>query len=111
MVLIEKQSAIDAIYEEFGCIGCDKCEKESRRSQYVCGDCFIQHQNWSISKKTIEKVINSLPPAKSEIILCKDCKHWKNEHLCEALSRSGSFETKADFYCGYAKRKTDEEVN
>ena len=40
-----------------------------------------------------------------EVIRCKNCEHWKNEHLCESLSRFGSFETKADFYCGYAERK------
>lgn len=43
-----------------------------------------------------------------EVIRCKDCEHWKNEHLCESLSRFGSFETKADFYCGYAERKINE---
>ena len=46
--------------------------------------------------------------AQAEIIRCWECKHWKNKHLCESLSRYGSFETKADFYCGGAKRKTDE---
>ena len=35
---------------------------------------------------------------------CKYCRHWKNEHLCESLSRYGSFETKPNFFCGYAKR-------
>ena len=48
---------------------------------------------------------DELPAVQPEIIRCKDCKHWKNEHLCESLSRFGSFETKADFYCGYAERK------
>lgn len=43
-----------------------------------------------------------------EIVRCKDCKHWINDHLCESLSRFGSFETKADFYCGYSERRTDE---
>lgn len=43
--------------------------------------------------------------AMAEIIRCRECKHWKNKHLCESLSRYGSFETKADFYCGYAERR------
>lgn len=43
-----------------------------------------------------------------EIVRCKDCKHWINDHLCESLSRFGSFETKADFYCGYSERRTDD---
>lgn len=46
-----------------------------------------------------------LPTVQPEVIRCKNCEHWKNEHLCERLSRFGSFETKADFYCGYAERK------
>ena len=52
------------------------------------------------------EMIRELPTATHpKIIRCGDCKHWKNEHLCESLSRFGSFETKADFYCGYAERK------
>jgi len=49
-----------------------------------------------------------IPFAQPEIVRCKDCEHWKNGHLCEKLSRFGSFETKADFYCGYPERRTDE---
>ena len=55
------------------------------------------------------EMIRRLPAAAHQkIIRCGDCKHWKNEHLCESLSRFGSFETKADFYCGYAERKINE---
>jgi len=49
-----------------------------------------------------------IPFAQPEIVRCKDCEHWKNGHLCEKLSRFGSFETKADFYCGYPERRTDD---
>ena len=38
-----------------------------------------------------------------EIIHCESCKHWKNEHICECLSRYGTFETPKNFYCGYGK--------
>ena len=55
--------------------------------------------------KSIIDMLEDLPPAQPEIIRCKDCKHWINNHLCESLSRYGSFETKDDFYCGYAERK------
>lgn len=56
--------------------------------------------------------IRKLPTATHpKIIRCGDCKHWKNEHLCESLSRFGSFETKADFYCGYAERKINERTS
>ena len=60
------------------------------------------------NKKRLDDWINSLPSAQPEIIRCKDCEHWKNGHLCEKLSRFGSFETKADFYCGYPERRTDD---
>ena len=54
------------------------------------------------------EMIRKLPATYPKVIRCGDCKHWKNEHLCESLSRFGSFETKADFYCGYAERKINE---
>ena len=69
-------------------------------------DRYNEAWNDAIGRAEIE--IEKLPSAQPEIIRCKDCEHWKNEHLCESLSRFGSFETKADFYCGYAERKTDE---
>ena len=40
-----------------------------------------------------------------EIIHCESCEHWKNEHICECLSRYGTFETPKNFYCGYGKEK------
>lgn len=51
------------------------------------------------------EMIRKMPAVHPEVIRCKNCEHWKNEHLCESLSRFGSLETKADFYCGYAERK------
>jgi hypothetical protein len=49
--------------------------------------------------------------AQPEIIHCESCEHWKNEHICECLSRYGTFETPKNFYCGYGKRRTDEKEN
>lgn len=49
--------------------------------------------------------IDALPSAQPEIIHCESCEHWKNEHLCECLSRHGTFETPKNFYCGYGKEK------
>ena len=46
-----------------------------------------------------------LPSAQPEIIHCESCEHWKNEHLCECLSRYGTFETPKNFYCRYGKEK------
>ena len=49
--------------------------------------------------------LGSLPSAQPEIIHCESCEHWKNEHICECLSRYGTFETPKNFYCGYGKEK------
>ena len=49
--------------------------------------------------------LQTLPSGQPKIIHCKDCKHWKNKHLCECLSRYGTFETPEDFFCGYGKEK------
>ena len=66
-------------------------------------------RQWFDGMANAESIIKDLPSVlHPEIIRCGDCKHWKNEHLCESLSRFGSFETKADFYCGYAERKINE---
>lgn len=51
------------------------------------------------------KILKDLPSAQSEIIHCEFCEHWKNNHLCECLSRHGRFETPKDFFCGYGKEK------
>ena len=49
--------------------------------------------------------LQNLPSAQPEIIHCESCEHWKNEHICECLSRYGTFETPKNFYCGYGKEK------
>ena len=59
--LINRQDAIDAVYDAFCYAYCDNCEKEMNED--LCGDCHRKYQNWSASKKIIEKVINNLPSA------------------------------------------------
>lgn len=51
-----------------------------------------------VIKKTVEEMGN---------IRCGECKHWKNDHLCEVLSRFGTFETEVYFYCGFAERREE----
>ena len=57
-----------------------------------------------IIENDIEK-LKKLPSAQPEIVHCENCKHWKNNHLCECLSRYGTFDTQKDFFCGYGKEK------
>ena len=76
--LISRQDAIDAVYDAFCYAYCDNCEKEL--DEDLCGDCHRKYQNWSASRKTVEKVINALPSAQPET--CEGCKHlgkWENE--------------------------------
>ena len=40
-----------------------------------------------------------------EIVFCKDCRFWKNEHLCLVMSRYGSIDTKAEHYCSWGERR------
>ena len=51
--------------------------------------------------------VMELPPAQPKIIHCGDCRYWKNNHLCECLSKYGTFETEIYFYCGFAERRTN----
>ena len=62
--LISRQDAIDAFYDAFCYAYCDNCEKEMNED--LCGDCHRKYQNWSASKKIIEKEINNLPSAQPE---------------------------------------------
>jgi hypothetical protein len=61
--------------------------------------------NHSALKALINMQPTIEPSAQPEIVHCENCKHWKNDHLCECLSRYGTFETPKDFYCGYGKAK------
>ena len=72
--------------------------------------------------------LKALPSAQPEIIRCKDCKHWRQQTNYQGAPLSFGFcesddmwrslygetyevshiDTDDDFYCGYAKRRTDE---
>ena len=83
---ISRQAAIDALGAE-----------PMAYTEYEQG----LHDEWIDAKENIQ----ALPSAQPEIIHCESCEHWKNEHICECLSRYGTFETPKDFYCGYGKEK------
>ena len=44
------------------------------------------------------------------VVRCKDCRFYSNDHLCQQLSRFGSIEPLADFYCAFGKRREESEV-
>ena len=82
-----------------------------------------------ISLSDIIGIINDMPTSETEsqVVRCKDCKHWKRQAyngnplsfgFCESddMWRSlygetyevAHIDTDDDFYCGYAERRTDE---
>ena len=83
--LISRKEVIKAIEDEWdGCLG--------------------EYNSAHIIRDTCE-AIDRIASAQPEIIHCEFCKHWKNNHLCECLSRYGTFDTPKDFFCGYGKAK------
>ena len=40
-----------------------------------------------------------------EVVRCKNCKHFQNEHICQYFSRFGTIETSAYAYCAYGERR------
>lgn len=82
-----------------------------------------------IQNSKIWQQIKDLPPAQSEIIHCKDCKYWRQQTnfagellsfgFCESddmwqslygeTTEVEHIDTDYNHYCGYAKRRTNEE--
>lgn len=118
--LIDRQAAIDALEKlsaNYTGVGKREWHPHVRECQYeiqhmpsaqpetdsFCTDCkeYDSERNFCprfdrVIKKTVEEM---------QIIRCGECKHWKNDHLCEVLSRFGTFETEVYFYCGFAERR------
>ena len=66
----------------------------------------------AITMKGIE-ILNNFPAADVvEVVRCKGCKHWENgkdyEPYCNHFGNMMS-DTKADDYCSYGERKTQED--
>ena len=40
-----------------------------------------------------------------DIVRCKECKFWKNKHLCATWSAFGTIETNPDDFCSYGERR------
>lgn len=105
--LIYAEDAIEAIFSAFSYAYCDNCEN-SDKDDYSCDECHRKYQNWSASRNTIERVINNLPSAESEIIRCRDCKHHRYESddiMPYCLNIDCGYGWKDDDFCSYAERK------
>lgn len=89
-----------------------------RQAAIDCATYDVEH--------TVE-CLKALPSAQPEIILCKDCKHWRQQTNYQGAPLSFGFcesddmwrslygetyevshiDTDDDFYCGYAGRRTE----
>ena len=107
--LISRQTAIDAAR---------KCRVVEVTSAYML-----------IDKAEMMTELMCLPSAQQEIVRCKDCKYWKQQTnyqgdllsfgFCESddmwrslygeTTEVAHIDTDDDHYCGYAKRRTDEQ--
>ena len=75
--------------------GSHPADEEIFMAQEVFADCI--------------EALEILPSAQPEIIRCKDCKYNVSSRKC--LQPDSFFlVTSDDFYCGYAKRRTDEDI-
>ena len=87
---ISKQSAIDAITDE-----------NIIRNMDSVMDSEIYR-----AKRSIHRIIASMPSAQPEIIRCRDCIHAIEDALCGGYWCKGKAVT-SNHYCGYAERRND----
>ena len=57
--------------------------------------------------EVVRQNIKDAPSADADVVRCKDCRFWKNEHLCLVMSRYGSIDTKAEHYCSWGERREE----
>ena len=55
--------------------------------------------------KANQIILEALSADAVEVVRCKDCKHYLNEHICMYFSRHGTIETSSYAYCSYAERR------
>lgn len=124
-LVINTQDAIDAICDEFQYVYCHNCAHQDDEEQ--CEYCHRKNMYWSVSRTTVERILNKLPPAQPEIIHCRYCKHWNQATayhggalsfgFCESddmwrslygeTTEIAHIDTDDDFFCGYAERRKE----
>lgn len=67
--LIWDSDAIDVVCKEFGSVYCWNCANQDTDD---CEDCHRKYMNWSISRETVESVINGLTSAEPQWIPCEE---------------------------------------
>lgn len=70
-------------------------------------ECAGHGEYYDIEIITKSKIDNAPTMDAVPIVHCKDCKWYNNQHLCIQLSRFGSIEPLADFYCAFGEREEE----
>lgn len=66
----------------------------------------VSENDW-VGFDTIDEILSEMPAADvEEVVRCKDCKHYNAGFEC--LIEGYGIERDKEWYCGYAKRRTDE---
>ena len=68
-------------------------------------ECAGHGEYYDIEIITKSKIDNAPTIDAEPVVRCKDCKWYSNQHLCMQLSRFGSVEPLADFYCAFGERR------
>ena len=125
--LISRQAVIDTEGLDAQ-IRCEMCKNPMHTDRGCDGNCKYDEKLYERIMQILGERIKPLPPAQSEIIYCKDCKHWRQNTNYQGVPLSFGFcesdgmwrslygetyevshiDTDDDFYCGYAERRTDE---
>ena len=94
-------------------------------SRYIDADAFIENLNKdldrakengdidfmsaAVAREFIDGVSKDIKDERLapyiDIVRCKECKFWKNTHLCATWSAFGTIETDADDFCSYGERE------
>ena len=57
--------------------------------------------------KANQIILEALEADTVEVVRCKDCKWYSNRHLCIQMSKFGSIEPLADFFCAFGERNEE----
>lgn len=96
---ISRQAAIDAIHERY--------------FLKPLNDSFYRENHEFVTVGYVERILLAVPAAEPQIIRCKDCKYAcidPERESDEIYCSENDFWRDDDFYCSFAKRRTDEQT-
>ena len=98
---ISRQATLDAIAD---------IHNEHLYKQLGARDTYSPYnEGWSDACYRIDAVVSAMPPAQPEIITCEHCSKCQKDDVFLGYWCEGK-RVRKDHYCGYAKRRTDEQT-